>query len=90
VRWPRFQGAIKAEPTLLVHRGRLLPAAMRAERITREEILAAMRASGAPDAEKIAAVVLETDGSLSVVPEAHDSGALPTLDTVRLVDDARQ
>jgi uncharacterized membrane protein YcaP (DUF421 family) len=90
VRWPRFQGAIKAEPTLLVHRGRFLPAAMRAERITREEILAAMRASGAPDAEKIAAVVLETDGSLSVVPEAHDSGALPTLDTVRLVDDARQ
>jgi hypothetical protein len=32
---------------------------MKAERITREEILAAVRASGAPDAGQVAAVVLE-------------------------------
>jgi uncharacterized membrane protein YcaP (DUF421 family) len=89
VRSSGFQSMIKAEPTLLVHRGRFLEAAMRAERITREEILAAMRASGAPEVRRIAAVVLETDGSLSVVADAHEDGALPTLDTVRLVDDAR-
>src|SRR5919106_2012602 len=41
VRSPGFQALIKAEPTLLLHRGRFLAAAMRAERITREEILAA-------------------------------------------------
>jgi uncharacterized membrane protein YcaP (DUF421 family) len=59
---------------------------MRAERITREEILAAVRASGAPDQGQIAAVVLETDGSLSVVPNAG-AGAVPALDTVRRIDD---
>jgi len=88
VRSPNFQSAIKAEPTLLLHRGSFLSAAMRAERITREEILAAVRASGAPDAGQVAAVVLETDGSLSVLADAHGTGALPALDTVRRVDDA--
>src|SRR5919106_5772400 len=58
VRSPGFQALIKAEPTLLLHRGRLLDGAMKAERITREEILAALRASGAADLSGIAAVVL--------------------------------
>lgn len=84
VRSPSFEALIKAEPTLLVHRGRFLAGAMRAERITREEILAAMRASGASDHGQIAAVVLETDGSLSVVSDS--GGAMSTLDTVRRIE----
>jgi len=35
--------------------------------VTREEILAAIRASGAPAIGQVQAVVLETDGSFSVV-----------------------
>jgi uncharacterized membrane protein YcaP (DUF421 family) len=89
VRSASFQAAIKAEPTLLLHRGRFLPAAMKTERISREEILAALRANGAPDAGQVAAVVLETDGSLSVIADANGAGDLSTLDTVRRVDDAR-
>jgi uncharacterized membrane protein YcaP (DUF421 family) len=89
VRSAGFQDIIKAEPTLLLCRGRFLAAAMRAERITREEILAAVRASGAPDPGKVAAVVLETDGSLSVLDDPGKAGRLPALDTVRRVDDAR-
>jgi uncharacterized membrane protein YcaP (DUF421 family) len=88
VRSPRFQRLIKAEPALLLHRGRFLEGAMRAERITHEEILAALRASGAADAGGIAAVVLETDGSLSVISDASATGA-PTLDTVRRLDHVR-
>jgi uncharacterized membrane protein YcaP (DUF421 family) len=84
VRSQHFEALIKAEPTLLFHRGRFLRGAMRAERITREEILAAVRASGASDQAQIAAVVLETDGSLSVVGDA--GGAMSTLDTVRRID----
>lgn len=67
VRSPRFQSFIKAEPRLLLHRGQFVEAAMRAERITREEVLAAMRANGAADVADVAAVVLETDGSLSIL-----------------------
>jgi uncharacterized membrane protein YcaP (DUF421 family) len=83
VRSPRFQSFIKAEPTLLVHRGRFLEGAMRAQRITREEVLAALRASGTAEVGEIAAVVLETDGSISVIPDAGaagDGGALANVE----------
>ena len=89
VRSPGFQALIKAEPTLLLHNGRLLEGAMQAERITREEVLAALRASGAADPGKVAAVVLETDGTLSVISDAGASAGLPALDTVRNLPDVR-
>jgi uncharacterized membrane protein YcaP (DUF421 family) len=89
VRSPGFQSVIKAEPTLLLFRGRFLSAAMKAERITREEVLAAVRASGSADAAQVAAVVLETDGSLSILADGDGAGRSPALDTVRRVDDAR-
>ena len=72
VRSPRFQDMIKAEPTLLLTRGRFLDGALKAERITREEVLAAMRAEGVPDIARVAAVVLETDGSISIISGTAD------------------
>ena len=79
VRSERFQRLVKAQPTLLVHRGRFLDDALRAERVTREEVLYALRSNGATDPADIASVVLETDGSFSVLES--DPGA-PTLRTV--------
>jgi uncharacterized membrane protein YcaP (DUF421 family) len=79
VRSQRFESFVKADPTLLVHRGRFLEGAMRAERITREEILAAVRTSGSAEIAEIPAVVLETDGSISVIPSPgtdRSAGAL--------------
>ena len=89
VRSERFQALIKAEPSLLLHRGRFLEGAMKAERITHEEILAAVRASGAADLRDVAAVVLETDGTLSIIPDAGANGTAPTLDSVRRLEDVR-
>jgi uncharacterized membrane protein YcaP (DUF421 family) len=89
VRSARFQAMIKAEPTLLLHRGQFLEGALRSERITREEILAALRASGAAEPAAVAAVVLETDGSLSVIARADTTSGIGTLDTVRRLEDAR-
>ncbi|MFN4062409.1 MAG: DUF421 domain-containing protein [Paracoccus hibiscisoli] len=68
VRSPRFQGLIKAEPTLLVHRGRYLPDAMRRQRVTQDEVQAALRQSGQSDIDAVLWVMLETDGSMTVVP----------------------
>jgi uncharacterized membrane protein YcaP (DUF421 family) len=63
---------------------------MRAQRITREEVLAALRASGAAEVGEIAAVVLETDGSISVIPDAGAAGDGGTLVNVEPCDrDAR-
>lgn len=82
VRYPRFSDLVKSEPTLLVHRGRFLESAMRAQRVTRAEVFAALRSAGAADPVQVAAVVLETDGSLSVIQEASAVGTIGTLEGV--------
>lgn len=69
---------VKSEPTLLLHRGTWLPAAMAAERVTAAELRAAVRAQGIGSLEEVAAVVLETDGSFSVIRQTND-GAASTL-----------
>lgn len=58
---------IRSEPTLLVRQGALCNGAMRRQRITEGEILSAVRANGHEGLEKVQAVVLESDGSLSVI-----------------------
>lgn len=67
VRSQRLQELIKSEPTLLVRDGEYLDGAMRRERVTREEVDAALRENGVPSLSRAGIVVLETDGSLSVV-----------------------
>lgn len=79
VRSERFQDLIKAQPTLVMHRGRFLDAALRAERVTHEELLYVLRSSGVADPADVASVVLETDGSFSVLKSDPDA---PTLRTV--------
>ena len=77
VRVPWVRRAVRAEPTLLLHRGLWRDRAMQRARITEGEILAAVRAAGLPTVEEVEAVVLETDGSLSVVKRPSD-GAVAT------------
>lgn len=67
VRSSRFLGWIKAEPRLLVHRGRFLTTSMQRERVAEVEILAALRQRGVPSLESVEAVVLETDGTFSIL-----------------------
>lgn len=72
VRSRRFQAIVKAEPALLYFRGKFLVEAMRRERVAREELIAAARAQGALSLRDVEAIVLETDGSFSVLsPSSH-------------------
>ena len=73
VRARRFERLVKSEPALLVRDGRLIEAALRGERVTVSEVRAAVRSKGLSRIEDAGAVVLETDGSISVLPriEAH-------------------
>ncbi|WP_419806192.1 zinc dependent phospholipase C family protein [Terriglobus sp.] len=81
VRSATFSKLVKASPRLLFSGGEYLPGAMRSERVTEAEVLAAMRASGMTNLDEVGAVILETDGSFTVLP-----GPVPvrrsTLDTV--------
>ncbi len=82
VRSDRFQSFVKAEPTLIVHRGAFLDAAMKRERITREEVMAALRSSGVGQIGSADAVVLETDGSISMLKNVQGEGSGSTLANV--------
>lgn len=68
VRSASIRKLVKSEPTLLLHRGEMLDAALREQRVTREEVESVVRAAGLAAVADAAAVVLETDGSMSVVP----------------------
>lgn len=83
VRSERFQSLVKSEPTLLLHKGRFLPAAMLRQRISREEVLAALREHDVSASDEVNSVVLETDGTISVIKRtAGSEGFAETLRTV--------
>jgi hypothetical protein len=63
---------VKSEPTLAYRHG-FLPGPMRRMRITGEEIRQAARAARNAGLEKVAAVVLATDASPSVLPDVPES-----------------
>lgn len=70
-------GLVKSEPALLLHNGRLLPDALKRKRVTADEVRAAGRGSGYARLDDLAAVILETDGSLSAVPRTtHPATAM--------------
>ncbi len=73
-RWDAARRAIKAEPTLVVHGGRLLPSAMNQVRLSEAAVLAAVRSAGHADLRDVHAVVLETNGALSVIDSPPEEG----------------
>ena len=79
VRSPWFAGLVKSEPTLLVRQGQFLDGALRVQRMTREEVLAALRTNGTADLAQVAAVVLETDWSISIISGGAQGAAESTL-----------
>lgn len=75
VRWPWIRALLTGEPRLLLYQGECLPKAMRRARVAEEEIRAAVRSAGLARLEEAEAIILETDGSLSVVKSKSDPGA---------------
>ena len=74
VRWRWYKNLIKSEPSLLYFDGEYLLDAMRDQRVTKDEVLAAMRKHGVTEPRDVSAVVLETEGSLSVIKRGVASG----------------
>jgi uncharacterized membrane protein YcaP (DUF421 family) len=60
---------LTSPPTVLVTHGRFHDEALRRQRISPAEVRQAIRSAGEGDANAVAAVVLESDGSLSVIAE---------------------
>ena len=66
-RFGRVRDLLASEPRLLAHDGAFVTSAMRAERIADDEVLQAIRKHGFDQLQDVRAVVLEADGTLSVI-----------------------
>lgn len=82
VRWPVVSRTVKAGPTLLVRDGQVLDEQMRRARMVQAEVEEVVRQQGIARLDRVMAVVLETDGSVSVIP-------LPAEGSPEHADDAR-
>ncbi len=84
-RWPGARKAITASPTALLVDGQLQREALKSNRLTESEVLQAVRNTGSGDLSDVAAVVLETNGKLSVIPRSKlgNASALKGIDGFR-------
>lgn len=71
LRWPFLERLVRADPTVVARDGIALPAA-RAQRLLLADLESAARAAGLRSVEEAREVVLETDGSITVVPATRD------------------
>ena len=71
IAWPQFKNITRSEARLLLENGDFLKDVMHRERVTESEIEEAVRNQGFGSLALVAAVVLETDGSFSVI--SHDN-----------------
>lgn len=67
VRSRRLGRLVKSTPAMVFYEGAFLESAMRHERLTANEVIAAIRASGVGSIDRVRAVVLETSGDMSVI-----------------------
>jgi uncharacterized membrane protein YcaP (DUF421 family) len=75
-RWPRVRPVIHGVPTIVVANGEPAIAAMRAERLSLDDLMAAAREQGLERFSDIRLAVLEADGQISFFSgEAPRSGA---------------
>ena len=78
----------RSSPTALVVDGQVLDAQLRTTRITESELRQAVRSEGVGGFDLVAAVVLESDGTLSVI--RHDRvGSGDALDDIDNIDHVR-
>jgi uncharacterized membrane protein YcaP (DUF421 family) len=74
-----FGRYLKAQPLLIIYRGVILWDAARREQLGDLEILGGLRSKGVAAVEDVLAMVLEPDGSFSVIPMSAAQGTkLPT------------
>ena len=64
----RFDQIMKANPSVLIARGAVQEEALRENRITREELNAALRHEGYVRLDEVGWMILENDGTFSVIP----------------------
>jgi len=68
LRKPGIERLVIGSPTILVHQGRVLTDRLRRQRVSSDELRAAIRGYGLSGLRQVQTAVLEVDGSISVIP----------------------
>lgn len=76
---PAFSSVILSEPRIVFYQGQFLPDAMRAERLTRQELECAMRSEGVHSLSEIEAIVFESDAKLTIITKSDSEQATDTV-----------
>ena len=71
-RW--LEALVEGRPKVLIHNGKLYESLLRNQRLTRHELLAALRRAGCGCIEQVHIAILENNGQISVVPQAEQTG----------------
>ncbi len=79
VRYSGVDKLVKSEPRLLFYQGNFLKSAMKSERVTESEIYATMRNHGINSIEDVDTVIIENNGSLSIISQIRPDKTPPTL-----------
>lgn len=66
----RAEILLEGRPQILVHNGALDEAMLASERITRHELMAAVRQAGLSDMAEVRVAILETNGRINVIARA--------------------
>ena len=68
-RSPAAQQKLEDEPTLLMHRGEILERRLKAESLSKDDLLAGLRREGVSCLQEVRYAILEANGSISVIKE---------------------
>jgi uncharacterized membrane protein YcaP (DUF421 family) len=67
----RLERVVNGEPRVLIKDGRLILSAMRAEMLTEQDLLSAVRRDGMLGFDEVHMAVSEPNGMISVIPKRH-------------------
>lgn len=77
VKYGRFRRLLSGKPSILIDNGVIVQSEMKKSRISVDELYVELRINGITDISTVKHAILETDGTLSVLPYAKFSPATP-------------
>lgn len=66
----RMEALVEGRPEVLIHNGKLFEKALQHTKITHHELMTALREAGCACIEDVRGALLETDGTISVIPRS--------------------
>ncbi|MBS1766346.1 MAG: DUF421 domain-containing protein [Acidobacteria bacterium] len=69
----RMETVFEGKPQILVHNGTTDESMLRRERITRHELMSAIRAVGLSDLKDVRVAILENTGRINVIAKSHEA-----------------